>query len=438
MADTIVLNEKQQYAHDAMLKYIRGEDPVNKALVLIGYAGTGKTFTLTRTIKHLNAGGDVFDRFSVAMSAPTHKAVRVMRRFSKDLKGVAFATIHSLLGLKEEIDNNGKTKFVQSKDPGELRIEQFDVLFIDESSMLPDEIFKLLMAYQQRSKLKIIFVGDSVQIPPVNHANSKPFVEAEREKYHIGVLELDTIVRQSMDNPILAFATRIRKAYQSDISFTVGTKRGETDPSIGIVAVQADDQEMTNAIIEEYFNCDEFQSNPDHMKIIAWRNATVNTYNNMVRKRIYKSAGPVLPFIMVGEKLIVDKPVILSNNRILLSTNEEIEVERYEEGVTQAKYLIAQQVDREWVGTEENIDLKFYNTWVRYFDEEGTQQVCNIRILHESDAAKLQGAVNKIKTAASTVPYTSPLRNKLWREYFALQRLFAQVKYNYAITAHKS
>jgi ATP-dependent exoDNAse (exonuclease V) alpha subunit len=37
-----------------------------------------------------------------------------------------------------------------------------------------------------------------------------------------------------------------------------------------------------------------------------------------------------------------------------------------------------------------------------------------------------------------SLAYTNPLRNKLWVAYFKVDRVFAAVKHNYALTCHKS
>ena len=153
--------------------------------VLKGYAGTGKTFTLTRIVEELRRrDGADFGDFRIAMSAPTHKAVRVMKKFSTfPANAVHFSTIHALLGLKAEIDERGREKFVESKDPNEVRIEQFNTVFLDETSMLPDEIWVLLLKHVRKG-LKIVFVGDPVQIPPVNHLECILQAGERREVQH--------------------------------------------------------------------------------------------------------------------------------------------------------------------------------------------------------------------------------------------------------------
>lgn len=447
------MTDEQAVAHGTLLKFITGEDKTYTMMTFTGYAGTGKTFTLVQLVASLrtlnNSGGGMFGdhNYRIAMSAPTHKAVRVMKKFARGMAGVTFATIHSLLGLKEVIDHNGKQKFEVSKDPDQIRITQFNVLFIDEVSMLADELFKLVRDHAARSGLKVIFVGDPKQIPPVNHLDAIPLIPAQRSVYKIGLVSLETIMRQSMDNPILALATRIRKAEKTTENFQVEQHTIQTADMLeepkGIITPASTDEAGIRIIFNAHFDCEKFRQDADHMKVICWRNATVDAFNKIIRGQLYANVPlpegiTILPFIMVGEKLIVDKPVILENNKVLLTTNEEIEVLSYELKETEVRYLMAEMVNREWVGKQETFNVRYYNTVVRYFDEDGDEAECNIRILHEDDQAKIAAATKKIADTANLVTYGNILRSKLWYAFYGLQRKFAAVKYNYAITAHKS
>lgn len=444
------LTDEQRIAHDVLLKYLTGQDKTYAMMVLKGYAGTGKTFTLAQIVAVLrtmnNTSEDMFSgtKFRIAMSAPTNKAVRVLKNFSRNMAGVTFATIHSLLGLKEIIDDNGRQRFEQDKDPDKIRIEQFNILFIDEVSMLSDDLFKLLLPYLKRG-LKLVFVGDPKQIPPVNHIDSIPLIEKHQATYNIGVVTLETIMRQAMDNPILAYATRIRKAEATTSDFPVETHlvSEAREPSRGIIALKSDSEEAIRGIIRDYFDVEAFRQDADYMKIICWKNMTVAAFNKIIRGQLYKDAklpeGCIeLPSVMVGEKLIVDKPVMLSGNKVLLTTNEEIEILRYEVKQKDVEYMGADLVDRQWEGKRETTAVTYYNTWVRYFDEDGIEAECNIHILHEDHQAKMNGITQKIASTAKAMPPGLPLRGKLWQNFYATQRLFAAVKYNYAITGHKS
>ena len=82
--------------------------------VLKGYAGTGKTTTLGKFLEWLYSDGGFNN---VAMSSPTHKALKVMMEMcpSENKSKVCFTTLHSLLGLKHQITKDGKEVFVKDK-----------------------------------------------------------------------------------------------------------------------------------------------------------------------------------------------------------------------------------------------------------------------------------------------------------------------------------
>lgn len=441
------LNEDQQRAYDEIMAFLTGKDQEHPMWVFKGYAGTGKTFTLGRIVEELyrqyRAGlGD----YRITMSAPTHKAVRVMKKFSTFPPGaVHYATLHSLLGLKPEVDDHGKEKFVESKDPTEVRLEEFNILVLDETSMTPDELFILLLKHVRRG-LKILFVGDPVQIPPVNHLEAMPFKPEVIGKYNMGVSELTRIMRQAGDNPILRLATMVRMGhktvphfqYDTDVMGPSYLRQSAGNFDAGVILVGDDSQ--LEEIIEEYFVCDAFKADPDYMKVIAYTNKTVDQFNRIIRKRIYRAeTNEVLPYIMKGEKLIVDKPVILPlTNKVLLSTNEEIEVLDHEVKEAEVEYLTARRSNGQTVTFREKANLTYYNTIISHYDSMNKKVQANIRILHETSHAKLEGILKEISEAAKVAPYGNTVRTQLWKSMYATQRLFAQVKYNYAITAHKS
>lgn len=436
MTDTITLNEGQQLAHDKLVRFARGEDTEYHMMLLKGYAGTGKTTTLVEVVNTLlgnNEEDDLFvSRLSIAATAPTHKAVRVMKKFSRFKPGaVTFTTIHALLGLRRDIDERtGKEKYVPSKDPNASQIGDFDLILVDESSMLADDLFDLLLPYA-KSKF-IIFIGDPVQIPPVNHADSKPFQPENQLLYNIGVVELDKIMRQSEENPILTLATDIRMDYKRAQDFVMETRLNKMNS--GIITLETDNEVKT--MLEEYFNRLEFQADPDYVKVVAYRNAIVNGYNNVIRQMIYKADN--LPMIMQNEKLIMDKPLFRNDGKPLLVTNEEIAVRAVRVDYVKKKWTHAERTYREYSAELREESFKVYQADVSYTNDYGTELLCTIDILHESEQERYNKLLDSIRVAAIRQSPGNPLRKTFWQAFYRFSEMFAQVKYNYALTAHKS
>src|SRR5664279_5443518 len=112
--------------------------------LLTGAAGTGKTFTLREVVEYA-----IMKHIKVIVTAPTNKAVKVLKKMV-DLK-VIFATIHSALGMKEFIDPHGVLSFKADPKAG-YPAEDYDLIIVDESSMLDDTIFAELVHLKGRGK----------------------------------------------------------------------------------------------------------------------------------------------------------------------------------------------------------------------------------------------------------------------------------------------
>lgn len=263
-------------------------------------------------------------------------------------------------------------------------------------------------------------MGDPVQIPPVNKTDSYVFMEHKRKELRIGRHVLSQVVRQKEGNPILELATAIRMNYKSpSLPYEINTRISKNS---GTVLLDRMDRDTILKIFNHFFNCDPFKENSDFMKIIAWTNDTVDILNNNVRTILYPEGKTK---IMVGEKLIADEPITLetpSGKEILYTTNDEFEVESY-------------TVDQ--MNLFGKFIVKFYNTRVFSFDERDRKRVKEIRIVHEeSDPVFKELKDYMIKDAKNETDKWK--RVDKWKVFYATIRKFASVKYNYAITCHKS
>jgi ATP-dependent exoDNAse (exonuclease V) alpha subunit len=97
--------------------------------------------------------------------------------------------------------------------------DDYTHIIVDEASMTNDEIFDILVPLALEQGKKILFVGDSMQIPPVGQKFAMPFDKEVRKRYGIEVSTLNTIIRQEEGNPIIEFATYIRNHIYRPINF---------------------------------------------------------------------------------------------------------------------------------------------------------------------------------------------------------------------------
>jgi ATP-dependent exoDNAse (exonuclease V) alpha subunit len=192
------LKAEQAIAFEQIKTFIESTSSMH---LLTGAAGTGKTYTLREIVEYV-----LMKKIRPVVTAPTNKAVKVLKKMV-DLP-VTFITIHSALGMKEVINNDGSLSFKSDPKAG-YPAEDFGLIIIDEASMLDDTIFDELVQLSLRGK-KILFVGDPYQVPPINHIHAKPFLKSIQAEYKIGVSILNEIIRQAQGSPIITFATYIR------------------------------------------------------------------------------------------------------------------------------------------------------------------------------------------------------------------------------------
>ena len=375
--------------------------------LLTGAAGTGKTYTLGEVVSYC-----LMKHTKVLVTAPTNKAVRILKKIIN--QNVTYSTIHSALGLKEFIDIHGALSF--KADPGAgYPAEDYAVIIIDESSMLDDTIFNELINLSQRHK-KILFVGDPFQIPPVNHIHAKPFLKSIQKDNHIEVSTLNEIIRQAQDSPIIDYATNIRTDIHkpTQIFNPSGVKK-----NLGAVFVLP--KSNLTPFMEDIlpkFKSVEYQKDIDYVKVIAWRNKTVDAYNKIIREYVF---GENLPKIIPGDRLILDAP-ITEGKKVLISTNEEIEV-------------LSAKIEEDKLS--DLYTLKYYQTRVRVFNNDVFNEYM-IKIMHEDSDEDFEKILAMQKSLAKSYPIGSYQSKMSWIDFYEFYNHWAKVKYSYCITTHKS
>jgi exodeoxyribonuclease-5 len=418
--DITILNSDQGLAFVKLVNYIR--NPTDRSIyVLRGWAGTGKTFCVSLLVNYLLK--ELYrDKgwYRIAVTGPTNKSVRVIRR-SSDIYDprVSFQTIHKLLGLKEKINPDGRQEFVN--DPGfQPRISKIKLLIIDEISMLNDDLFEKIVKH--RENIKVICMGDPAQIPPVGKPDCIPFREELAEEYGIKTLELKTIMRQKLDNPIISSSVKIRENINETCSGilpqTITNKSGE-----GIEFLNLSDPGVRKNIpsyMEKYFKTKRFEEDSEYAKVIAWRNKTVSTMNTLVRRVIY-GEEKISEKLLVGEKLIVNNPYIVSGI-VVFNTNDEFTVDSFKIKTRKTKV------------EDLEVDLKYYEAIVWFLDDNNSRHEDTVEILHEDSEYDFKRIANILKNIA----IQKKGKDKSWIAYYNFLREFTDVSYAYCITAHKS
>lgn len=217
--------------------------------VIAGYAGTGKSTLIKFIISALDINPE-----RVAYIAYTGKAAQVLRN-----KGCPTAmTAHRLL-----------YKSLQRADgtfihiPRELLNSDCDIVVVDEVSMLPKQMWELLLSHN----VYVIACGDPGQLPPIGEEN--------------GILDhphifLDEIMRQAAESEIIRLSADIRA---------------------GKIIKPYKGSEIN--VVRQRDLCDGMFTWAD--QILCGKNITRHTMNNYYRNMRY---GEDIPAPIVGDKVI--------------------------------------------------------------------------------------------------------------------------------------
>ena len=440
------LNDKQLEAFVSIINFIKDveeEDVDCPGVVLKGYAGTGKTYLITRVIEYIRTA---YPSRKIAITAPTNKAVSVLYKSSKNAGAtfydeskinardkIVYTTIHKLLSLKEVIYADGTQKFV----PGDkVKITDYKYVILDELSMLDDKLFLELMKY--KNKIKFIFLGDPAQIPPVKRTDCIPF--KDDCPYDFKYLILDKIMRQKNGNPLVNLSVEVRNNLGSKTPAVPKTQLMGDKKSDGVILLN--DSTVVKKVLNHYFTSSEFKKDSDHMKVIAWTNKTVNKINNLVRKmyhrKYYERYGrKELPRFLIGDKLVANKAIFKRKyNKQWQSTEYHVNFHTSKE-LTIRQITIQDKLYKEFVNRMLTITetYKIYHIDVTYESPEELNGIGHgyIEVIHEDSLDLYNYLLADLKNQA-----VKNKTSKSWIKYYNVLKWNADVIYNYAITAHKS
>lgn len=421
------LTQIQEHLLDSLIKFVKSN---KRFFVLAGYAGTGKSTVLKHFIRRL------YYKYSYnsLLTAPTHKAVGVI---SSGLNHplISFRTIHSAMGLKMKLMENGTQIFTRDYYKGSLPPISFnEVIIVDEASMLSSKLamgvktkyqtIKGLYDYAVKENKKIIFVGDDFQNPPVNEDGNvavpfqKEFIKDPLVEYY----KLENVLRQALGSPIIRCSMGIRE--NKDNLFTLNEiARTDVDNNLnGVIAINGREKQETQRLldlIDLYYNSKRYESDPNFIKIISWTRNAADKWNKVVRKMLY---GKNAKKIEIGEKMVANNEICEfygSSTDVLIRNNEEFEVISYETKTVQ------------YVGNE----IKCYVILTKLL-ENGMHET--IHVVHEDSDQIYQQMIQEFVTNAEDSDANFEEKMSWWEKYHDAIKRFAQVGYAYAITSHKA
>jgi ATP-dependent exoDNAse (exonuclease V) alpha subunit len=366
-------------------------NPFDNIISLNGAAGTGKTYLTTRMVK------DLSKKHKVVFTAPTHKALNVVRKNLRQhkLHKVQTQTIHSFLNIKLQTDfRTGIQKFIPDKSKMDKSVA--DVLIVDESSMVSKELFEYILDCLRSSRVKIVFfVGDSFQLLPVD--SNENCISKINIQY-----TLTDIVRQAKDSYIIEIATKVRNIIENQEYSTVEEffKQNYTD-KIEFFHTK-----------EEFYEdfCKNKNWTQENKVITSFKNSDVDYHNEIIRKAFWNTKEITQPDSYLKGDIIVFQDANVKNGTILHNNGDEVVI-----------HSATKKHNKE-------LDIYYWECL------DIIKQPFNI--IDKESEAKYNNFLNTLVKRAKQEEH--PYKRKLiWEDFYAFKEHFSEVKYSFASTIHK-
>ena len=389
------------------------ENP-NALFMLKGYAGTGKTTIVTALV---NVLPQLKKRF--VLLAPTGRAAKVLAGYTQKQantihRKIYFArtTKEGTIALKLQQNLHKNTLFIVDE------ASMIQNSSMNDSSMfsvrnLMDDLFFYIYSGENN---KILFIGDTAQLPPVGLENS-PALDPEflKKSYHLDVesYELTEVVRQARDSGVLSNATLIRRIID----------RQEFRLPLFSLETFRDIERITGSDLEEALNSAYSSSVRENNVVICRSNKRANVFNQEIRKRIlfYDEEINTGDYMMVVKNNYFWLPEDSSAG--FIANGDIIELKRIRSIHEMYGFRFADVTIRFLdYPDEQELDVKILLDTIRS-ESPALTQADNNRLFQEvmkdfEDVANKRKRIEKVKIS----PYFNAL----------------QVKFAYALTCHKT
>ena len=402
----------QQASIQLFSSFLAAKD--TKAVFLLkGYAGTGKTTLIATWLKSLKPLG-----YRIVLMAPTGRAAKVMSTYASSKA----YTIHKRIYFAQQ-NKQGAIKFKLQKNKYKKTI-----FIVDEASMIADNqqysklfengsLLNDLIAYVDGGDdCKLVFVGDTAQLPPVKQELSPALDDIFLEnafQLQVHEAELNEVVRQSAQSGILTNATALRHIIQSKVEVPFSFDISHTDD---VIRMQ-DGYEIQGALEDAYREVGMTETT-----IVVRSNKRANLYNRQIRTQIMglENALAVGDLIMVVKNNYFWLPVESSAG--FIANGDVLEVLRIH-------------------AFKELYGFQFAEVQVRLVDYEDQVPFDTVLVLdtldsetHALTAEQSQSLYTQVRQDYAHLPqYKQYLEVKKNQFFNALQ-----VKFAYAVTCHKA
>lgn len=240
--------------------------------IIKGYAGTGKTTIVRSLVQSLPALNG-----KTVLLAPTGRAAKVLSNYT----GRQAFTVHKKIYHRKPVHDGGFAFTLMQN------LHTNTIFIVDEASMISNSgglsggsLLDDLVSYVfNGTNCKLIFIGDTAQLPPVG-LDISPALDTEFMKasfyFQVDSFELTEVVRQTKDSGILTNATTIRNQVK---------KEDNVKPHFDVLGfkdiVRLGGDELEDALNDAYNKYD-----AEDTMIICRSNKRANIFNQQIRARI--------------------------------------------------------------------------------------------------------------------------------------------------------
>lgn len=382
-----------------------------RIFILNGYAGTGKTTLVSALVSALEQL-----KLKPVMLAPTGRAAKVMAHHS----GRKASTMHKRI-YRQRSATSPEAKF--SLD---MNREKDAVFIVDEASMLSshetdndmfgsgsllDDFFEYV---RQGTRCRVMFVGDSAQLPPIGHDIS-PALDPRRISDYGDVIytTLDEVMRQETTSGILFNATLIRCMIESGIYEPPRFDMSYPD-------FKAIDGGEFMETVETCYS----RYGKDETIVITRSNKRANRFNEGIRRHVLYAEEE----IESGDMLMVVK-----NNYYYTELEEDSKMDFLANGDT----AVLTRLRR----FEEFYGFRFAKANLRFGDYDDTEIECTVlldTLGSESPSLTREESNRLFYAVAEDFP---EIKSKAKRYKEVRENPYynaVQIKFAYAVTAHKA
>jgi hypothetical protein len=401
--------------------------------LLIGGAGTGKTYMVSNIISKLIQlsqlqGDDPFSYMTIQILAPTNKAINVIKNKIRDILtencilplNLEFWTISKFLQQEIEYTSDGNVIYKTNLDINKNGYRHIKYIIIDESSMISRNNWNDLntFVFKRLPNVKILLIGDDCQLPPVKELSSIIF------NFRFKRFKLNDIVRTQ--------SKEITETYNLYRDAVINSKIIEELPPEGDDLKYIKDFEET---IKNNFNV-------DNDKVISYSNNSVDKYNDLVRNIIFNNPDEKY---VVGEKVIFGSSVrcaningsiveakyqFYANDEATVRTIEKVTINTIFTHSSETKYNL------EKIFPEEKFDV-----YKLILEMDGSLYTV-YKVQEDSEILfndYFEDVFEKVKLLSKNKKLNRSYVSNLWNIFYTVKNTIdIPIKYSYALTVYKS